>query len=138
MGCWSHARRKFVEVTKGNRNTPTGNAGTALKYISRLYKIEKEAGENNLTPDALYQERQLKAVPILNEFKQWLDARVEQVPPKSLLGKAIHYTQKANGHDLYWYLKHLFEHLPEAITEEEFRALMPYSLERNITTPPSS
>ena len=196
VGCWSHARRKFVEVTKGNRNTPAGNAGTALKYISRLYKIEKEAGENNLTPDALYQERQLKAVPILNEFKQWLDTRVEQVPPKSLLGKAIHYTlnewsklirytqsglvspdnnlienairpfvlgrknwlfsdtpegakasaaiysiietAKANGHDPYWYLKYLFEHLPEAMTEEEFRALLPYSLEKNATTPPVS
>jgi hypothetical protein len=135
-------------------------------------------------------------MPILNEFKQWLDARVEQVPPKSLLGKAIHYTlnewpklirytqsglvspdnnlienairpfvlgrknwlfsdtpegakasaaiysmvetAKANGHDPYWYLKYLFEHLPCAMTEEEFRALLPYTLEKNATTPPVS
>ena len=196
VGCWAHARRKFVEVTKGNRNNPTGNAGTALKYISKLYKIEKEARENNLLSDALHMERQLKAAPIQDEFKQWLDAKVGQVPPKSLLGKAIHYTlnewpklirytqsglvspdnnlienairpfvlgrknwlfsdtpegarasaaiyslietAKANGHDPYWYLKYLFEHLPEAMTEEEFRALLPYVLEKNATTPPVS
>ena len=72
------------------------------------------------------------------EFKQWLDARVGQVPPKSLLGKAIHYTLKANGHDPYWYLKYLFEHLPCAMTEEDFRALLPYTLEKNTTTPPVS
>ena len=76
-------------------------------------------------------------MPILNEFKQWLDAKVGQVPPKSLLGKAIHYTQKANGHDSYWYLKYLFEYLPEAMTEEEFRALLPYTLEKKFYNSPS-
>lgn len=31
-------------------------------------------------------------MPILNEFKKWLDAKVDKVPPKSLLGKAMGYT----------------------------------------------
>lgn len=195
VGCWAHARRKFVEVTKGQKN-PSGNAGVALMYIRRLYKIENEAKENNLSFDDLYQERQLKAVPILDEFKQWLDAKVEQVPPKSLLGKAIHYTlnewpklirytqsglvspdnniienairpfivgrknwlfsdtpegarasaaiysivetAKANGHEPYWYLKYLFQHLPQAMTEQEFRNLLPYSLEKAATNPTPS
>jgi transposase len=30
-------------------------------------------------------------MPILAEFKGWLDRRVDQVPPQSLLGKAMHY-----------------------------------------------
>ncbi len=94
MGCWVHARRKFNEVTKaaGNKKNPAGNAAVALKYISRLYKIEKEARQNELSLEQLYDQRQLFAVPILEEFKQWLDSRVDKVPPKSLLGKAIHYT----------------------------------------------
>jgi len=33
----------------------------------------------------LYNERQQKSVPILDEFKKWLDVKVEQAPPKSLL-----------------------------------------------------
>ena len=31
-------------------------------------------------------------MPILDEFKKWLDAKIEQAPPKSLIGKAISYT----------------------------------------------
>jgi len=94
VGCWVHARRKFKDVTKaaGNRKSSSGNAGTALSYISKLYKIEKEAHQNGLSVDQLHAQRQSQAVPILKEFKQWLDAKVEKVPPKSLLGKAIHYT----------------------------------------------
>jgi len=94
VGCWVHARRKFKEVTKavGNKKNPSGNAGTALKYIGKLYKIEKEAQLEELSPDQLYAQRQSEAIPILDEFKKWLDARTNQVPPKSLLGKAVNYT----------------------------------------------
>jgi len=198
VGCWVHARRKFKEVSKaaGNKTNLSSNAGTALKYISRLYKIEKEAKQAKLTTEQLYEERQSKAVPLLKEFKKWLDARVEKVPPKSLLGKAIHYTlnqwhrlenytengiippdnnavenairpfvvgrknwlfsntpngahasaviyslvetAKACGHDPYWYLKYLFEHLPEAMTEEEHKVLLPYNLDPKMTEKPSS
>jgi transposase len=96
VACWIHSRRKFTDVLKAagrkKNKPPTGNAGAALKYISKLYKIEKQAREQELSAADLYRERQEKAVPILNEFKKWLDAKVEQVPPKSLLGKAISYT----------------------------------------------
>lgn len=94
MGCWVHARRKFKEVTKaaGNKKNSSGNAGMALNYISKLYKIEKEARQQELSSDQLYDKRQAEAIPVLETFKKWLDARIEKVPPKSLLGKAINYT----------------------------------------------
>jgi transposase len=93
--CWVHARRKFVEVTKAvsrKTQTPVGNAATALKYIGKLYKIEKAARADLLSPRELYEKRQKEVAPILEEFKKWLDATVEKVPPKSLLGKAVNYT----------------------------------------------
>jgi len=190
VGCWVHARRKFKEVTRaaGNKNSNAGNAGTALKYISKLYKIEKEAQLKKLSPRQLYDQRQSLAVPILDEFKKWLDVRAEKLAPKTLLGKAVHYTlsqwhrlieytedgnvrpdnnlvenairpfvvgrknwlfsdtiqgamasaliyslietAKANGLEPYWYLKHLFERLPEAMTEKDFRALLPYNKQK--------
>jgi transposase len=198
VGCWVHARRKFKEVTKaaGNKTSATGNAGSALKYISKLYKIEKEAIQNKLSPEQIYDQRQSLAVPILNEFKKWLDARVGKVPPKSLLGKAINYTlsqwdrliqytidgiirpdnnlvenairpfvigrknwlfsdtvrgaeasaaiyslietAKSNGLEPYWYLKFLFEHLPEAMTTEDFQALLPYNIDTAKLAGPAS
>jgi len=44
-----------------------------------------------LTNNDLIEERQEKAKPVLDEFKRWLDAKVDEVPPKSLIGKAIAY-----------------------------------------------
>ncbi|MCG8616108.1 MAG: IS66 family transposase, partial [Desulfobacterales bacterium] len=196
VGCWVHARRKFKDVTKaaGNKSNATGNAGSALKYIGKLYKIEKDARKNELTPEQLHEKRQSLAVPILDEFKKWLDARVEKVPPKSLLGKAIHYTlsqwhrltqytkdglirpdnnllenairpfvvgrknwlfsdtvqgarasaliyslietAKSRGLEPYWYLKCLFERLPEAMTDDDFSALLPHRIDKELIARP--
>jgi hypothetical protein len=36
--------------------------------------------------------RQEKSVPLLNQFKQWLDKSSLQVLPKSAIGKAIQYS----------------------------------------------
>ena len=95
MGCWTHARRKFMDVVKAagkpKGKKKTGKAGKALSYIRKLYKIEKDAKSAGLTGDALLQERQEKAKPVLDEFKKWLDATVEITPPQSLLGKAVNY-----------------------------------------------
>ncbi len=204
VACWVHARRKFMAVVKasGNKNgKPTGIAGKALKYISKLYKIEKEAKELGLSAEGLYRKRQEQALPILDEFKKWLDSQIQKVLPKSLLGKAVNYTlnqwhrlilytksglvmpdnnvvenairhfvvgrknwlfsctpqgasasaciytlietAKANGLEPYWYLKYLFENLPEAMTADEFKVLMPQNVDKHLlksnhTTPSQS
>lgn len=95
MGCWTHARRKFMDVVKAagkpKGKKKTGKAGKALSYIRKLYKIEKDAKSIGLTGDALLHERQEKAKPVLDEFKKWLDATVEITPQQSLLGKVVNY-----------------------------------------------
>ncbi|MBN2889944.1 MAG: IS66 family transposase, partial [Deltaproteobacteria bacterium] len=49
LGCWNHARRKFTDVTKamGKDHAP-GAADTALEYIGRLYRLEREARQKKL------------------------------------------------------------------------------------------
>ena len=58
-----HVRRKFTDVIKisGEKN-PADNAVTALKYISKLYKIEKKARENNINHTDLHVLRQEKSL----------------------------------------------------------------------------
>ena len=93
IGCWAHARRKFMDVIKAQgKKCKNGSADKALNYIRKLYRIEKEAREKGLSADELYQVRQQESKPILNEFKQWLDKTALQTPPKGLLGKAVAYT----------------------------------------------
>jgi len=97
VGCWAHARRNFVKVINAkSRKSKTGLADVALDYIGKLYHIEKQAKQNKLEPEEIYQLRQEKAKPVLDEFHKWLLSKLDLTPPKGLLGKAINYTLK------YW------------------------------------
>ncbi len=55
-------------------------------------KIEKDIQKLELSVDEACRQRQEKTEPILSDFKKWLSIKSPQVPPKSLLGKAISYT----------------------------------------------
>jgi hypothetical protein len=37
-----------------------------------------------------------------------------------------------------WYLKHLFEHVPEAMTTEAFEDLLPHNVDKGMLVGPSS
>jgi len=95
VGCWAHARRKFVEVVKaGSAPGKKGHAETALEIIGQLYGIEKMARKDQLTPDQIVALRQEKSKPILVGFHAWLMALSSRTPPKGLLGKAVNYALK--------------------------------------------
>jgi len=97
IGCWDHARRKFIEATqaapsvaKGKSKPGASKADVALGYIGKLYAIEREHRERS---DAeRYQARQTRSVPLLAEFKTWLDNNVGKVMKGSLTRKAMEYT----------------------------------------------
>lgn len=88
LGCMAHARRKFENALKNDAQ----RAGYALKVIQALYAVEREAQENNLTPDEVRVLREKKSYPLLRDFEQWLLEESEKVLPKSLIGQAILYT----------------------------------------------
>jgi transposase len=95
VGCWAHARRKFMEVVKaGSGKGKKGHAETALEHIRKLYAVEKIARKDQLTPDQIVELRQEKSKPVLEELEKWLNALSGQTPPKGLLGKAVNYTLK--------------------------------------------
>ena len=45
LGCWSHARRKFIEAQKLQPKGKTGKADQGIAYIRKLYAIEKKLKE---------------------------------------------------------------------------------------------
>ena len=97
IGCWDHARRKFIEATqavpsvaKGKSKPSASKADVALGYIGKLYAIEREQKERS---DAeRYQARQTRSVPLLAELKTWLENNVGKVMKGSLTRKAMEYT----------------------------------------------
>jgi transposase len=87
VGCWSHVRRKFMEIVKVTKTQ--GQAWEAVKRIRQLYAIEREAQEQSWT--IVQQMRQAKAKPLIDDFKQWLEKTLLSTPPQSPLAKAIQY-----------------------------------------------
>jgi transposase len=84
-GCWSHARRKFVEAEK----TAPEIAREAVDLIGRLFAVEKQA--KDLSVAELLELRQKQSVSVLAELRQKLLAWKEQLLPKHPLAEAVNY-----------------------------------------------
>ena len=190
IGCWAHARRKFMDAQKAKGKNPkkTGSTEVALSYIRDLYAIEKRAKNKELKGAELLELRRSEAKPVLDKMYAWLSKKSLQVVPKSLLGIAIKYTlnqwgkligyiesshatpdnnlaenairpfcvgrrnwlfsgtpegasasatiysliesAKANGLEPYKYLRYIFEKLPFVNTVEDYKKLLPASLDQ--------
>lgn len=89
LGCWAHARRGFVDAKKAFGLARTGKADEALAHIQALYRIEQDA--RGKPPGEVRVLRQTQAAPILEKLRKWLDLNMPKTPPKSILGKAMHY-----------------------------------------------
>src|SRR6195952_4439811 len=99
VGCNAHARRKFVEAQK----TDLSRAAAALAFYRELYAIEKaiKAEIAKTVPEHQTDEseraairlriRRQRAVPVLERFRVWLEARKQDALPKSPIGGAIGY-----------------------------------------------
>ena len=90
VGCFAHARRKFFEAAKVNKDARSAQEG--IKHIRNLYDIENELRKHNNDDEIFVNERKKCAGPVLEKFKTWLEKRNDEVPPTLLLGKAIHYS----------------------------------------------
>jgi len=92
LGCWAHARRKFIDAQRLQAKGKTGKADQALAYIQKLYIIEKHSKDK--PPDERYQIRQQQAKPIIDKLHEWLTKQLPRTPPKTAIGKALSYLNK--------------------------------------------
>lgn len=99
LGCWAHARRKFVDAQKLQKKM--GKADQALAFIQKLYAIEKHIKDQ--PPNERYRIRQQQAAPIIDKLNAWKDKSLATVLPTSALGKALVYLHN-QWHRLIGYL----------------------------------
>lgn len=83
VGCWAHARRKFVEALP----TAKVRCGEILKLISKLYALEREA----TSPRQRLKVRIKESYPVLKNLKAKLQAWSLQELPQSPLALAMRY-----------------------------------------------
>ncbi len=86
VGCWAHARRKYVEL-----QTTDCRVAYPLQLIGRLFRIERLADTQQLDAEARRVLRTERSSLVLGKLKRWLIATVEKEPPGSALAKAASY-----------------------------------------------
>jgi transposase len=85
-GCWSHARRKFVEAEK----TAPQIAREAVALIDALFAVERRAKDVSVAERL--ELRQEQSVPLLAELHRKLLIWKEQLLPKHPMADAVNYT----------------------------------------------
>jgi transposase len=95
-GCFAHVRRKFEEARKAQPATQAAHshARPALDFIRELYRIERPLWDSQQVLDGAHRVtvRRLLSVPVMAQFRTWLNDLLPLTLPNSLLGRAIHYT----------------------------------------------
>jgi transposase len=117
-GCWSHARRKFVDAVKLN---PDDAVSTCIvKRIDELFGIDALAREENLDYAARYVLRLERAQPLVEIIRREVEAARDASLPSSALGKAANYTL-SQWRKLTRFLEHAELELSNNLTENSMR-----------------
>jgi transposase len=90
IGCWAHARRKFVDAVKVNHDD-----ADAVKMVTRmdaLFLIEREARERGMSAAERLGLRQQHAAEWLDHIRDACLKLAMEALPQSGLGQAVQYT----------------------------------------------
>jgi transposase len=88
LGCWAHARRKFIEALKEDK----AGAQYALEQIGLIYGVESMAEDQELDYQKKAELRARLAYPILFGFERWIVSYMPKALPKGRMSQALTYT----------------------------------------------
>ncbi|MHB8483352.1 MAG: IS66 family transposase [Nitrospiria bacterium] len=110
---------------------PQGLLGKATGYALDLWeRLERYTEDGRLRPDNNLAENAIR--PFVVGRKNWLFSGSPRGAEASAAIYSLIETAKANGLEPYRYLRHLFERLPAAKTEADYKALLPQHVNQNV------
>jgi transposase len=90
VGCWAHARRKFVDAVKVNRDD-----AAAIQMVMRmdaLFLVDRDAGARQMSLEERLASRRQHAEVWAEEIRKECAKLAPTVLPKSAMGRAVGYT----------------------------------------------
>jgi hypothetical protein len=91
VGCWAHARRKFVDAVKVNKDDAA--AVSMVLRMDGLFLVDRDARKKQMsTAERLAHRRELSQ-PFIDEIREECEKLLHQALPQSALGKAVAYTR---------------------------------------------
>jgi len=115
IGCWAHARRKFVEAVGED-----WRAGWVVRQLGHLYALEKGLRQVRAGPRLREAMRTCEAAPVLRRLHTMLTKWQERVLPQSLVGKAITYALE-RWEQLTRYVQHGIAEIDNNLVENAIR-----------------
>jgi transposase len=103
VGCWAHARRKFVDAVKVN---PQDSAAIAMvTRMDALFLVDRHARQQQVNTEGRAALRREHAQPWVDEIHSECTKLRAQLLPKSTLGEAVSYTL-----NMWTKLRRCFDH----------------------------
>lgn len=87
LACWAHARREFEKALDNDKI----RAEKALLMIQKLYAVERQAKQDNLSSGQIKELRLAESLPVINGLGKWIFEEIKNTLPKSQIGKAMAY-----------------------------------------------
>lgn len=113
---------------------PKGLTGEAISYtLKQWHRLARYADTGFVRMDNNLAENSIR--PIVVGRKNWLFAGTPEGAHASAAIYSMVETAKANGLDPYRYLRFLFDRLPLATTQDDYRALLPTRIDRGLLVP---
>ncbi len=88
LGCWAHARRKYIEALKEDK----AGAEYALEQIALIYGVESMADDQELDYQQRAALRARLAYPIMCAFEKWILKYMPKALPKGRMSQALTYS----------------------------------------------
>lgn len=88
LHCMAHARRKFDEA----KDNDLARASYVLTEMQKLYALERQVKEQQLSAEEIAARRQHESVAILKALKEWMIENYKVVLPESSIGQALFYS----------------------------------------------
>jgi len=126
--------KKWLDVTV-EAAPPRSLLGKAINYaLNQWHRLIIYADTAHVPPDNNWAENTIR--PFVIGRKNWLFSASPEGAAASAALYSLIETAKANGLEPYWYLRYLLEKLPDAMTEDDFIALLPQYLDRALLAGP--
>lgn len=110
---------------------PQSAVGKALHYLHGQWeKLVRYTEDGRLDIDNNAAERAIR--PFVIGRNNWLFSDTVKGAESSARLYSLILTAKANGHEPYRYLRHVFKELPAATSVEDFEALLPFNIDAEV------
>jgi transposase len=128
-GCWTHARRKFVDVLKTvpRHFYDVSPASVGLKYCDQLFDLERKYDKQGISPEKRHELRQLESKPIALAFFAWANDLLPTLPDKGKLREAVGYAVNQKER----LMSFLLDGRIEISNNRAERSIRPFTIGRN-------